>query len=193
MAKIQVQGVHHITFVGSNREAIIEFYRDFLGMPLIMEQPNLDVPEETHLYFDAGDGRLITFFVRPDRANDPTPNPEGVGNLHHLAFTVSRATYNQIAQRLNERGIWNTGNIDRGFMDSIYFRDPNGQLLEMACYKFEPPQGYTIADVLATAHKLRIAAGAYNIQEEHLAEAIAELSQRRAPSLVEEGAEARTR
>ncbi|MBX5455408.1 MAG: VOC family protein [Thermogemmatispora sp.] len=193
MAKLQVQGVHHITFVGSNREAIIEFYRDFLGMPLIMEQPNLDVPEETHLYFDAGDGRLITFFVRPDRANDPTPNPEGIGNLHHLAFTVSRATYNQVARRLNERGIWNTGNIDRGFMDSIYFRDPNGQLLEMACYKFEPPQGYTIADVLATAHKLRIAAGAYNIQEEHLAEAIAELSQRRAPAAVEEGVEARTR
>ena len=193
MAKLQVQGVHHITFVGSNREAIIEFYRDFLGMPLIMEQPNLDVPEETHLYFDAGDGRLITFFVRPDRANDPTPNPEGVGNLHHLAFTVSRATYNQVARRLNERGIWNTGNIDRGFMDSIYFRDPNGQLLEMACYKFEPPQGYTIADVLATAHKLRVAAGAYNIQEEHLAEAIAELSRRRAPELEEEGAEARTR
>jgi glyoxalase family protein len=193
MAKLQVQGVHHITFVGSNREAIIEFYRDFLGMPLIMEQPNLDVPEETHLYFDAGDGRLITFFVRPNRANDPTPNPEGIGNLHHLAFTVSRATYNQVARRLNERGIWNTGNIDRGFMDSIYFRDPNGQLLEMACYKFEPPQGYTIADVLATAHKLRVAAGAYNIQEEHLAEAIAELSQRRAPATVEEGVEARTR
>ncbi|WP_376794748.1 VOC family protein [Thermogemmatispora sp.] len=193
MAKIQVQGVHHITFVGSNREAIVEFYRDLLGMPLIMEQPNLDVPEETHLYFDAGDGRLITFFVRPERANDPTPNPEGVGNLHHLAFTVSRATYTQVAKRLNERGIWNTGNIDRGFMDSIYFRDPNGQLLEMACYKFEPPQGYTIADVLATAHKLRVAAGAYNIQEEHLAEAIAELSRRRAPELEEEGAEARTR
>jgi catechol 2,3-dioxygenase-like lactoylglutathione lyase family enzyme len=193
MAKIQVQGVHHITFVGSNREAIVEFYRDLLGMPLIMEQPNLDVPEETHLYFDAGDGRLITFFVRPERANDPTPNPEGVGNLHHLAFTVSRATYTQVAKRLNERGIWNTGNIDRGFMDSIYFRDPNGQLLEMACYKFEPPQGYTIADVLATAHKLRVAAGAYNIQEEHLAEAIAELSQRRAPATVEEGVEARTR
>ncbi|WP_069801754.1 VOC family protein [Thermogemmatispora onikobensis] len=193
MAKLQVQGVHHITFVGSNREAIIEFYRDFLGMPLIMEQPNLDVPEETHLYFDAGDGRLITFFVRADRTNDPTPNPEGIGNLHHLAFTVSRATYTQVARRLNERGIWNTGNIDRGFMDSIYFRDPNGQLLEMACYKFEPPQGYTIADVLAMAHKVRVAAGAYNIQEEHLAEAIAELSQRRAPATVEEGAEARTR
>ncbi len=185
MSKIQAQGVHHITFVGSNRETTIDFYQGVLGMPLVMEQPNLDVPDETHLYFDAGDGRLITFFVRPTRVNDSTPNPEGIGNLHHLAFTVSRATYTQVAQRLNERSIWNTGNIDRGFMDSIYFRDPNGQLLEMACYKFVPPEGYSVADVLATAHLLRVAAGAYNIQEAHLADAIAELTQRKAIPITE--------
>jgi glyoxalase family protein len=185
MSKIQAQGVHHITFVGSNREETIDFYQGVLGMPLVMEQPNLDVPDETHLYFDAGDGRLITFFVRPTRVNDPTPNPEGIGNLHHLAYNVSHATYTQVAQRLNERGIWNTGNIDRGFMDSIYFRDPNGQLLEMACYKFVPPEGYSVADVLATAHRLRVASGAYNIQEAHLADAIAELAHRKAVPITE--------
>ena len=185
MSKIQAQGVHHITFVGSNRQATIDFYEGVLGMPLVMEQPNLDVPEETHLYFDAGDGRLITFFVRPSRVADPTPNPEGIGNLHHLAYTVSRATYTQVSQRLNERGIWNTGNIDRGFMDSIYFRDPNGQLLEMACYKFVPPEGYSVADVLVTAHRLRVADGAYSIQDVHLADAIAELTNRRAISITE--------
>jgi len=176
MAIIQTQGVHHLTFVGSNREAIIEFYQGVLGMPLVFEQPNLDVPEENHLYFDAGDGRLITFFVRPTRHNDPTPNPQGIGNLHHIAFTVSRATYTQVAARLNEHGIENTGPIDRGFMDSIYFRDPNGQLLEMACFKFVPPQGHTVAEVLGTAHRLRLQSGDYNITDKHLADAIAELS-----------------
>jgi glyoxalase family protein len=184
-SKIQAQGVHHITFVGSHRQATIDFYQEILGMPLIMEQPNLDVPGETHLYFDTGDGRLITFFVRPDRTNDPTPNPEGIGNLHHLAFTVSQATYKQVAQRLNARGIWNTGEIDRGFMNSIYFRDPNGQLLEMASYKFVPPDGYTTTDVLARAHQLRVAAGDYAIQDDHLADAIAELSEQRTPSLAQ--------
>jgi catechol 2,3-dioxygenase-like lactoylglutathione lyase family enzyme len=182
MNRIQAQGVHHITFVGSNREATIEFYQDFLGMPLVFEQPNLDVPDETHLYFDPGDGRLVTFFVRPTRANDTTPNPEGIGNLHHLAFNVSRATYTQIAARLNARGIPNTGEIDRGFMDSIYFRDPNGQLLEMACYKFEPPAGCTLADVLRLAHQLRVAAGDYAIADRHLADALAQLSQRPMPA-----------
>ncbi|HEX7735744.1 MAG TPA: VOC family protein [Ktedonobacteraceae bacterium] len=185
IAKIQAQGVHHITFVGSNRQATIDFYQDVLGMPLVFEQPNLDVPDETHLYFDPGDGRLLTFFVRPTRTNDPTPNPEGIGNLHHLALNVSRATYTQVALRLNERGIWNTGNIDRGFMDSIYFRDPNGQLLEMACYKFVAPEGYTAADVLATAHRLRVVAGDYSIQDNHIADAIAELVQRRTTSIAE--------
>jgi catechol 2,3-dioxygenase-like lactoylglutathione lyase family enzyme len=183
MSKIQVQGVHHITFVGSNREATIDFYEGVLGMPLVFEQPNLDVPDELHLYFDPGDGRLMTYFVRPTRALDPTPNPEGIGNLHHIAFTVSRAVYTQVQSRLAERGIANTGEIDRGFMDSIYFRDPNGQLLELACYKFEPPAGYTHADVLRTAHRIRIEAAAYNIADEHLADAIAELAAERAPSV----------
>jgi glyoxalase family protein len=186
VSKIQTQGVHHITFVGSNRETTIDFYEGLLGMRLVLDQPNLDVPNEHHLYFDPGDGRLITFFVRLNRPDDPTPNPEGVGNLHHLAFTVSRAVYTQIAQRLNERGIWNTGPIDRGFMDSIYFRDPNGHLLEMACYKFVPPEGYTYGDVLTTAQRLRVAAGDYNVTDVHLADAIAQLTERRAKSVNEQ-------
>jgi hypothetical protein len=121
--------------------------------------------------------------VRPTRRNDPTPNPEGFGNLHHLAFNVSRATYTQVARRLEKLGIKNTGPIDRGFMDSIYFRDPNGQLLELACYKFEPPTGYTHVDVLTAAHRIRVAAGDYNIEDKHLADAIIELAARRAPSM----------
>jgi len=183
MTIIQTQGVHHLTFVGSNREAIIDFYQGVLGMPLVFEQPNLDVPEENHLYFDAGDGRLITFFVRPTRHNDPTPNPQGIGNLHHIAFTVSRATYTQVATRLKDLGIQNTGPIDRGFMDSIYFRDPNGQLLEMACFKFAPPEGCTYADVLSAAHRIRVAAGDYNIEDKHIADAIAELAEKKTPTL----------
>src|SRR5215210_3462170 len=122
MPNLQTQGVHHITFVGSNRQATIDFYTGCLGMPFVFEQPNLDVPEETHLYFDPGDGRLLTYFVRESRQNDPAPNPQGIGNLHHLALIVSRATYTQVTRRLKERGIENTGEIDRGFMDSIYFR-----------------------------------------------------------------------
>ena len=179
MAILQVQGVHHLTFVGSNRQAVIEFYQGVLGMRMVLDQPNLDVPGEEHLYFDPGDGRLLTYFVRPTRENDQAPNPEGIGNLHHMALTVSRAVYTQVVERLRDLGIENTGPIDRGFMDSIYFRDPNGQRLELACYKFVPPEGFTYADVLAAAHRIRVEAGDYNVADRHLAEAIQALSQRK--------------
>ena len=83
--------------------------------------------------------------------------------------------------RLKERGFPNSGEVDRGFMHSIYFRDPLGQLLELASYKFEPPAGATHADVLREAHNIRLARGAYNIADEHLADAIELLSRKPAP------------
>lgn len=186
MQKIQTQGVHHITLVGATRQASIDFWEGVLGMPFVFEQPNLDRPEESHLYFDPGDGRLITVFTNEGREVDPAPNPEGIGNLHHLAFTVSRATFTQAARRLDERGVQHTGEIDRGFMHSIYFRDPLGQRIELACYKFEPPAGFTHAQVLLEAHRLRVAEGAYNIQDAHLADAIELLTRRSNGSLSEE-------
>lgn len=184
MQKIQTQGVHHITLVGADRQTSLDFWEGVLGMPFIFEQPNLDVPAENHLYFDTGDGRTtITVFTNENRKPDPTPNPEGIGNLHHIAFNVSRATYTQVAKRLEERGIHHSGNKDRGFMDSIYFRDPLGQLLELACYKFEPPVGVTHAEVLLEAHLLRVERGDYNIQDAHLADAILRLTERTTRSL----------
>jgi len=183
MRKIQTQGVHHITLIGADRQTSIDFWEGVLGMPFIFEQPNLDVPEESHLYFDPGDGRLITVFTDERRRSDSTRNPEGVGNLHHIAFTVSRATYTQVGRRLDERGISHTGEVDRGFMDSLYFRDPLGQLLELACYKFAPPIGATHADVLREAHLLRVARGDHHIADAHLADAIELLVVRRQGSL----------
>jgi len=183
MKKIQTQGVHHITIVGATRQMAIDFWEGVLGMPFIFEQPNLDNANESHLYFDPGDGRLITIFTNENRAADPTPNPEGIGNLHHIAFSVSRSTFIETAKRLSERGIKNTGEIDRGFMYSIYFRDPLGQRYELASYKFEPPAGCTHAQVLFEAHKIRVAEGAYNIQDAHLADAIELLTHRQQGSL----------
>jgi catechol 2,3-dioxygenase-like lactoylglutathione lyase family enzyme len=179
MAVVQTQGVHHITLNGADRQTSIDFWGGVLGMPFVFEQPNLDDASVNHLYFDPGDGRLITIFTSEERRPDPRPNPNGIGNLHHLAFTVSRATYTQAARRLAAAGFATSGEIDRGFMDSIYFRDPLGQLMELAAYKFEPPVGATHADVLREAHRVRVAAGASNITDEHLVDAIAALTAKR--------------
>ena len=154
MRKIQAQGLHHITIIGADRQTSIEFWEGILGMPFIFDQPNLDNPNEGHIYFDPGDGRLITVFTDETRKAEKQRPPNGAGHLHHLAITVRQATFAQTVERLNERGISHSGPKDRGFMDSIYFREPLGLLIELASYKFDPPIGCTHADVLETAHKL---------------------------------------
>jgi len=95
----------------------------------------------------------------------------------------SQATFHQAVERLDERGISHSGVKDRGFMDSIYFEDPLGLLIELASYRFEPPFGYTHADVLLEAHKIRVGRDDYNIAQEHLADAIETLVARSRPSL----------
>jgi catechol 2,3-dioxygenase-like lactoylglutathione lyase family enzyme len=177
MKPIQVQGLHHITIHGSTRQSAIDFWQGVLGMPLIMEQPNLGKRDENHLYFDPGDGRLITVFTHEDREDKGEPNAREVGHVDHLAFRVSRAVHAQVATRLQARGIEFKA-FDRGFMDSIYFREPNGLLIELACYKFEAPEGIREVEVLRTAHRLRVEAGADAIGDEHLADALALLGER---------------
>jgi len=181
--KIQVQGVHHITLVGAKRQTSIDFWEGLLGMPFVFEQPNLDNEAESHLYFDPGDGRLITVFTNEEREPVDQGDPKRPGRVHHLAFAVSKATFDQIVDRLNDRGIDHSGVKDRGFMDSVYFDDPLGQLIELAAYRFEPPAGHTHADVLLEAHKLREERGDYNIAQEHLADAIELLVERSQASL----------
>ena len=171
MTKIQVQGVHHTTIVGSNRQSAIDFWEGLLGMRFLFEQPNLGNPNENHLYFDPGDGRLITVFTNETRQDDPTPHPRGIGHLEHIAFNVSRATQTQVAKRLEARAIPFKA-FDRGFMDSIYFSDPNGLRLELACYKFEAPEGVSAAEVLMLADRLRREASDHHITDRHLADAI---------------------
>jgi len=183
MRKLQSQGVHHITINGADRQTAIDFWEGVLGMPFVFEQPNLDNESESHLYFDPGDGRLITVFTNEERTPDPNPTPREPGFVHHLAFSLSQATFQQAVERLDERGIRHSGVKDRGFMDSIYFEDPLGLLIELASYRFEPPFGYTHADVLLEAHKIRVEHGDYSIAQDHLADAIETLVRRSRASL----------
>jgi catechol 2,3-dioxygenase-like lactoylglutathione lyase family enzyme len=183
MRKLQSQGVHHITIVGADRRTSVDFWDGVLGMPFVFEQPNLDNESESHLYFDPGDGRLITVFTNEERTPDPTRTSSDIGSVHHLAFALSQASFRQAVERLDERGIRHSGVKDRGFMDSIYFEDPLGLLIELASYRFEPPAGFTHADVLLEAHMLRVERGDYNIAESHLADAIERLVGRSRASL----------
>jgi catechol 2,3-dioxygenase-like lactoylglutathione lyase family enzyme len=175
MQKLQTQGLHHVTLVGADRQTSIDFWEGVLGMPFIFEQPNLDNAAESHIYFDPGDGRLITVFTREDRKPIQQRTPTDTGCVHHMAFNVSRAVFMQAVERLGARGIPNTGVRDRMIFDAIYFQDPLGLLIELSCWKFDAPEGFTRADVLFAAHNLRVARGDSAIMEVHIADAIESL------------------
>jgi catechol 2,3-dioxygenase-like lactoylglutathione lyase family enzyme len=181
--KLQSQGVHHITIVGADRQTSIDFWEGVLGMPFVFEQPNLDNAAESHLYFDPGDGRLITVFTNEEREPDPSRTSTDPGAVHHLAFSLSQATFRQAVERLDERGIRHSGVKDRGFMDSIYFEDPLGLLIELASYRFEPPAGHTHAEVLLEAHTIRVGRDDDHIDQIHIADAIEALVTRSRASL----------
>ena len=183
MRKLQTQGVHHITLTGADRRTSIDFWEGVLGMPFVFEQPNLDNENESHLYFDPGDGRLITIFTNEERGPVHERTPMDPGCVHHIALNVSKAVFDQAVERLDERGIRHSGVKDRGFMDSIYFTEPLGLLIELAAYRFEPPFGFTHADVLLEAHRIRVQRGDYNIAQIHLADAIEQMVERSRGSL----------
>ena len=142
MRKLQTQGVHHITH---RRREPADVDRLLGGRARACRSCSSSrtstTTTESHLYFDPGDGRLITVFTNEDREPDPTRTPTDPGCVHHLAFSLSQATFHQAVERLDERGIQHSGVKDRGFMDSIYFEDPLGLLIELASYRFEPPFG----------------------------------------------------
>jgi catechol 2,3-dioxygenase-like lactoylglutathione lyase family enzyme len=188
MKKIQTLGVHHITIMGADRQTSIDFWEGLLGMPFLFDQPNLDDADEGHLYFDPGDGRLITIFSSEARKRVHDRTPVDSGCVHHVAFEVDRAMFDQIIERLRARGIGNSGVKDRGFMHSIYFKDPLGLLVELACYAFIPPRGASHAEVLLEAHKLRVERGDKAIDRTHLADASVLIVERTQRSLSDDRA-----
>jgi len=127
-----ILGIHHITAVCRDARRTVRFYRDVLGQRLVKQTVNFDAPESHHLYF--GDhtgqpGTVLTFFAWPGARAGQT----GVGGTHHLALTTrDDATLLQWKRRLCDLGIAVDGPYDRHYFHSIYFRDPDGLIIEIA-------------------------------------------------------------
>ena len=166
-------GTDHVTVWGSNAENVLSFYRDLLGMRLVLRQPNLDDPSQTHLFLDIGDGTVLTFFVNEGRDAHVGPQRTNVGGVHHLAFSFSPERFADVARALDEDGRgYNV--FDRGIFQSLYTRDNDGLMIELAVDKYGIPDDRR-AEVLATTQRIRENEGADYAEEEHLAQALDEL------------------
>jgi len=143
-----------------------------LGMALVLRQPNLDDPSSTHLFFDTGDGRIITFFVG-DYPSDESPQRPEIGAVHHLAFSLDPEEFVECKKSLREAG-HRFSEFDRGAFHSLYTRDHNGLTIELATDKYEIPDDRR-GEVLASAHHHRVERGAEFVDDEHVEAALDDL------------------
>ena len=151
-------GINHLALVSSDMSRTVDFYTNVLGMPLIK---TLEIPGGgQHFFFDCGNGDSIAFFWFPD-APEAAPGiasaghmPGGGnivsahGSMNHVALDVPVDKFDDYVQKLKDKGIevspvLNHDDSERTvaaelhegvFVRSVYFRDPDGILLEFACW-----------------------------------------------------------
>lgn len=132
MSELRTQGIHHITLVTSDARRALRFYRDVLGLRLVKRTVNFDDPGAYHLYFGdrtGAPGTVVTFFEWPHAGRGRW----GVGGVHHLALGVeSESALLKWKRWLGDHGVRVNGPYERGWFKSLYFADPDGQILEIA-------------------------------------------------------------
>jgi glyoxylase I family protein len=122
------RGIHHAAFVCRDVEETIRFYQDFLGFPLVELVENRDYIGSSHFFFDLGNRTLLGFFDFP--GHDHEAYKETIGALQHLAISVDAEQFDAAKAKLDAAGMEYLG-PDRGVLDSVYFRDPNGMGIEL--------------------------------------------------------------
>ena len=129
-----IQGLHHNAYRCRDSEETRRFYEDFLGLPLVEVLPISETKtgrttRVLHSFYQMTDGSCLAFFEVPDV-------PFEFKDQHdydlHIALTVDRAVLEPMLDKAREAGIEARGISDHGFVDSIYFRDPNGYVIELA-------------------------------------------------------------
>ncbi len=168
--KIKTRGINHPALFGLNYDKTIDFYTRVLGMRLVLEQPNLDDPNSVHLFFETGPGQFIAYFV--PKAGNEIEGRVQPGALNHVALNLDGDLDEAIAA-LQAEGVAYSGPIDRGYERSVYFRDPNGIMVELMTWVTPVPQGIDEGDLILAAQAIRLERGAYAIEDEDVQAAIA--------------------
>jgi glyoxalase family protein len=138
MPNLITPGFHHISFVSADAARTDRFYTAVMGLQRARgENSSTAIREYT---FPSGSGRPGSIVARV-KPRDSSPGRPGIGGIHHLAMGVAdEGGLLKWKRRLNDHGVAVTGPYDRGYFTSIYFRDPDGQILEIAT----AGPGYTI-------------------------------------------------
>ncbi|AQT78346.1 glyoxalase [Mycolicibacterium litorale] len=184
--EFELGGINHVALVCSDMQRTVDFYSNVLGMPLIK---SIDLPDGLgqHFFFDAGNGDCVAFFWFADAPDGEAGNTlpaalpglgsivSAVGSMNHLAFHVPAEKFDEYRRRLKEKGV-RVGpvlNHDDSpsqvaadfrpgvYVRSFYFTDPDGIVLEFACWTRDfTDEEATIAPKTAADRRSRVAARA---------------------------------
>jgi catechol 2,3-dioxygenase-like lactoylglutathione lyase family enzyme len=128
-----IKGLHHNAYRCRDSEETRKFYEDFLGLPLsgvleIKETKSGRKTDTLHSFYRMDDGSYLAFFEAPDQ-------PFEFKKQHdydlHIALEVTPGDLHAMFAKGKEKGIETRGISDHGMIDSIYFRDPNGYVIEL--------------------------------------------------------------
>ena len=172
---ISTSGINHPALIARNIDQTVQFYTEVLGMKLVLSQPNLDEPRMTHLFFSAGNGGFLAFFTPNEGSGLEIPQAtQGITSMLHVALNLD-VSIEEAMDTLRNYNVPFSGPIDRGYERSLYFKDPNGIVVELLSWITPLPEGADEAEVIAKAQVLREAEGAYNIEDVHVRNAMVEL------------------
>jgi len=128
-----IKGLHHNAYRCRDSEETRKFYEEFLGLPLagtleIGETKTGRATQSLHTFYELDDGSYLAFFEAPDR---PFEFKAQEDYDLHIALEVTRDDLRAMFEKGKAMGIETRGISDHGFLDSIYFRDPNGYVIEL--------------------------------------------------------------
>jgi glyoxylase I family protein len=130
--RLRIAGLHHITVICADVERSLGFYRNLLGMRVVKQTVNEDDRAARHLFFgdeEGSPGTLITCLEYPELDEGVV----GRGSTHHFALSVgSEEELGAWRDYLRSRGVPCTDVMDRIYFKSLYLRDPDGHLVELA-------------------------------------------------------------
>jgi len=155
----ELGGVNHLALVCSDMERTVDFYSNVLGMPLV-KTIELPAGMGQHFFFDCGGGDMLAFFWFPDAPaaapgiSAPANRPDrgellsAIGSMNHVAFSVPVDKIEEYRDKLRTAGVdctdvanhddseWGIAKMAHPgvFIRSLYFQDPDGILLEFACW-----------------------------------------------------------
>ena len=130
--RLRIAGLHHVTLLCADVERSVGFYRNLLGLRVVKQTVNDDDRAARHLFFGDEEGRpgtLVTCLEYPELEEGSV----GRGSTHHFAFAVESADELEgWREYLTGRGVPCTEVMDRTYFRSIYLRDPDGHIIELA-------------------------------------------------------------